>query len=161
MKTGIIIATIGATLMLTQNALAATAIDCVNCTTASLKNTHCLTYGPECCAPCKFKPIEITCSPTTCFSETLTVGDGCDKVIARECVNNLCISKTTARCKRGYFGNAKINDLKNECTGCTACKSPGTTSGPGATQEEECYIPKGFNFSDTSGNGTYAENCPW
>ncbi len=46
MKTGIIIATIGATLMLTQNALAATTIDCVNCTTASLKNTHCLTYGP-------------------------------------------------------------------------------------------------------------------
>lgn len=159
MKTSIIIATIGATLMLTQNVLAED-IYCVDCT-FGVGHTSCSRYDLSCCPPCQFKPIENKCSPTTCFSETLTVGDRCDKIIARECVNNLCMSETTARCKRGYFGNAKINYLKNECTGCTACKSPGTTSGPGATQEEECYIPKGFNFSDTSGNGTYAENCPW
>ena len=160
MKTGIIIATIGATLMLTQNVLAAAMDDCLNCTFRE-GDTGCSSYGPICCPPCQFRPSETKCSPTTCFSEILTVGDGCDKIIDRECVNNLCVLRTTARCKRGYFGNAKINDLKNECTGCTACKSPGTTSGPGATQEEECYIPKGFDFSDTSGNGTYAENCPW
>ncbi len=161
MKTGITIATIGATLMLTQNAVAL-GITCIKCTLET-DNTKCLNYGATCCPPCEFEPPNpMECSPSTCSGETVSnMGNGCNKVSTKGCVNNYCSVTITARCRQGYYGTAKLNNLKTQCTGCTACTSPGTTSGPGATQQEECYIPKGFSFSDTSGNGTYADICPW
>lgn len=176
MKTKIIISAIGAGVTLIGNAYAASVdpIKCFECRDVTYPTAEnpvygkCLTYSATCCEPCNVgvvDPIDpIVCDPTTCNSETITdMGGGCDKVESAGCVNNVCAFYTTARCQKGYYGTAKLNNLKTSCSGCTACPSSGgvagTTSGPGATAITECYIPAGTKSSDSTGSFEYTGNC--
>lgn len=153
-------------MMLTGNvhAIYVDPVDCITCT-STMDPTVCNNYGPTCCEPCKFKPIDpIVCDESLCNGETATdMGGGCDKLESRACVNNLCKTTTTARCQKGYYGTATLNNLKTSCSGCTACPSSGgvagTTSGPGATAITECYIPAGTKSSDSTGSFEYTGNC--
>lgn len=176
MKTKIIISAIGAGVTLIGNAYAVfiDPTDCVECREFSYPTIdgpvygECQSYSATCCEPCNRGPIDpidpIVCDPTTCNSETITdMGGGCDKVSGSACVNNVCTFDTTARCQKGYYGTAKLNNLKTSCSGCTACPSSGgiagTTSGPGATAITECYIPAGTKSSDSTGSFEYTGNC--
>lgn len=166
MKTKIIISAIGVGVTLIGNAYAiwVDPVDCVTCTNP-LDATECTTYNSTCCAPCNIKPIDpIVCDESMCNGETVTdMGGGCDKVASSACVNNLCQTTTTARCQKGYYGTATLNNLKTSCSGCTACPSSGgvsgTTSGPGATAITECYIPAGTKSGDSTGSFEYTGNC--
>lgn len=171
MKTKIIISAIGAGVTLIGNAYAVFVdpTNCIECrpilyTTIDGEPVYgkCNRYDAYCCEPCNVIPK--VCDPTTCNSETVTdMGGGCDKVASKGCVNNVCTSDITARCQKGYYGTAKLNNLKTSCSGCTACPSSGgvagTTSGPGATAITECYIPAGTKSSDSTGSFEYTGNC--
>lgn len=58
------------------------------------------------------------------------------------------------QCNKGYWGSG---------TSCAQCPSSGgvygTTADAGATAITECYIPAGTVFSDSTGSGTYTEDC--
>lgn len=172
MKTKIIISAIGAGVTLIGNAYAASVdpskcLECREDTSQTAGNpvySECRTYSAICCEPCNVGGDPIVCDPTTCNSETITdMGGGCDKVASTGCVNNACTFDITARCQKGYYGTAKLNNLKTSCSGCTACPSSGgvagTTSGPGATAITECYIPAGTKSSDSTGSFEYTGNC--
>ncbi|MDE6481849.1 MAG: hypothetical protein K2L25_03470 [Alphaproteobacteria bacterium] len=61
-------------------------------------------------------------------------------------------------CAQGYYGSPTL--LNKTCTKCPSSGGvAGTTTGTGATKITECYIPAGTAFSDTTGAGTYSENC--
>lgn len=174
MKTKIIISVIGVGVTLIGNAYATPAVTCVECrevsypTIGNLVYGECQSYGAACCAPCNVgvvDPIDpIVCDESLCNGETVTdMGGGCDKVGSKGCVNNICTITTTARCQKGYYGTAKLNNLQTSCSGCTACPSSGgiagTTSGPSATAITECYIPAGTKSSDSTGSFEYTGNC--
>ncbi|MDE5615864.1 MAG: hypothetical protein K2I81_03470 [Alphaproteobacteria bacterium] len=166
MKQKVIISATLTGMLLTGNAYAiyVEPVDCVTCTDP-FNPTECNSYDSTCCDPCKIGPIEpIKCTPSLCNGETVTdMGDGCDKIASSGCVNNICTTTYTARCQKGYYGAATLNNLKTSCTGCTACPSSGgiagTTSGAGALAITECYLPSGSAFSDSTGSGTYTNNC--
>ncbi len=176
MKTKIIISAIGAGVTLIGNAYAVfiDPIDCFECREISYPTIgnpvygECQSYSATCCEPCNrgtIDPIDpIVCDESLCNGETVTdMGGGCDKVASSACVNNLCQTTTIARCQKGYYGTAKLNNLQTSCSGCTACPSSGgiagTTSGPGATAITECYIPAGTKSSDSTGSFEYTGNC--
>lgn len=174
MKTKIIISVIGVGVTLIGNAYATPAVTCVECREVSYPTIgnpvygECQRYSATCCEPCNVgvvDPIDpIVCDPTTCNSKTVTdMGGGCDRVASKGCVNNVCTFDITARCQKGYYGTAKLNNLQTSCSGCTACPSSGgvagTTSGPGATAITECYIPAGTKSSDSTGSFEYTGNC--
>ncbi|MDE6477738.1 MAG: hypothetical protein K2L95_01400 [Alphaproteobacteria bacterium] len=56
---------------------------------------------------------------------------------------------TKYRCAGGTYGTNQS---------CTSCPSGGT-SADNSTAITSCYIPSGTAFSDTSGTGTYTQNC--
>lgn len=95
-----------------------------------------------------------------------------------------CVAGTTTyKCASGYYGTAT-----SLSAGCTACPANATCAGgngstfrcnanyyksgaacqpcpnggksaAGATSITSCYLPSGTTFSDSTGSGTYTENC--
>ncbi len=59
-------------------------------------------------------------------------------------------------CSRGYYNGS-------ENSSCTRCPRQdgvyGTTVSTGSMAVTDCYLPAGTAFSDTTGSGTYAEDC--
>ncbi len=159
MKAKLILTALGSGLIYINAANATDAvgpIDCLDCRYHTLD--RCSDYGPLCCPPCQIEPGEgIDCDPLTCVGTTsIEMVTGCEKVTSKGCVNNLCLAETSYRCAKGYYGAPE-----NRCfsRSCTPCDAPGTTSGPGALQSSECYIPKDTAFNETNGSGVYAANC--
>lgn len=109
-----------------------------------------------------------TCADAGC---SLSVIDPITPTCPDECPNTLWTSvsgqnyqvrcKTTAikasceyQCKKGYYGSGQS---------CTRCPSSGgvygTTAVAGATAITACYLPSGTAFNDTTGSGTYTDDC--
>lgn len=117
-----------------------------------------------------------TCADAGCSSGGIIVDpiDPIDPITPTcpdECPNSLWTSvsgqnyqvrcKTTAikasceyQCKKGYYGSGQS---------CTRCPSSGgvygTTAVAGAIAITACYLPSGTAFSDTTGSGTYTDDC--
>lgn len=74
------------------------------------------------------------------------------------CNTTNCSTTKQYRCAVGYYGSST-----NGTSGCTRCSASGgvygTTAAAGSTVITSCYIPSGSSFSDSSGSGTYTENC--
>ena len=104
-------------------------------------------------------PIGKSCSSCTSYKcdsgyygTATSASSGCTKCP----LNATCAggNNSTFVCDKGYYNNG---------TGCTRCPASGgiygTTANTGATAITECYIPSGSAFSDSTGNGTYTDNC--
>ncbi len=63
------------------------------------------------------------------------------------------------RCASGAYGTARGSSYSiGNLSGCSRCPSGGTSSA-GSTSITSCYIPSGTAFNETSGTGTYTQNC--
>lgn len=84
-----------------------------------------------------------------CGALVLFVGNA-----SADCTENLPREYTS--CKAGYYYDS------NDKT-CTRCPSSGGVYGTTVDKNTDgitsCYIPSGTAFSDTTGTGTYTENC--
>ena len=73
------------------------------------------------------------------------------------------------RCADGYYGTAKgtsdSNPTATTMSGCTVCPTSGGLKGTSVAGDNatitKCYIPSGTSFSDSTGSGTYSNNCYW
>jgi len=128
--------------------------DCATCPngetpilqTVTISTSESYTYGE-----CKISIKPVSC-PTECPDTTWS--DVTGQNYQARCDGNLISPACEYQCKIGYYGTG---------TSCTRCPSSGgvygTTSGAGATKITECFLPAGTAFSDTTGSGTYTENC--
>lgn len=68
-------------------------------------------------------------------------------------------SRFAYRCASGAYGTARGSSYSiGNLSGCSRCPSGGTSSA-GSTSITSCYIPSGTAFNETSGTGTYTQNC--
>ena len=100
-----------------------------------------------------------TCGNTRCKSGSWWETNGAWATEKHEvCVSGSCVVRDIrTECARGYYDNGS--------GGCARCSSRwsvyGTTFGYGSAMEQDCYIPNGTTFNDTTGRGTLTGNCYW
>ena len=97
--------------------------------------------------------------PSVCSSTSWTASS---TGYETRCYNNGC----QYRCAAGYYGSATGNAYGTTSpTGCTQCPSSGGVAGQSVAGDNtaitKCYIPAGTSFSDSTGSGTYTNNCYW
>lgn len=132
---------------------------------------ECQRYGEGCCDPCRkmsiVDPVDI-CTEQNCSGETVWDGDTCTQTDTKGCADSTtCATTEKTSCKAGYYGESPQLFKRlptSTCSGCTECPSSAdglpTTSTPGDNDTiTKCFIPSGAAFSDSTGNGTYTENC--
>ncbi len=104
---------------------------------------------------------------TTCGSDCVSSAwvsplGGYQVRTAKTCVNGTCESAAEFRCNTGWYGTPTT--VGNGCTQCPSTTSgdiKGTTAGPGAKLQTECFLPAGTAFSDSTGSGKYSAPCYW
>ena len=107
---------------------------------------------------CQKSEPTITCGGTKCNSATWWETNGAWATEKGEsCVNNACVVRDIRKvCARGYFDNST--------GGCDRCASGygvyGTTDGYDS-MEQDCYIPSGTIYADSTGKGTFTNKCYW
>lgn len=90
--------------------------------------------------------------PSECPSPSWTnFGTGAQK----RCETRSAPYKCGYRCATNYYGNANSSGK-----GCTTCPSGGS-SVAGSTSVTNCYVPAGYNSSDSTGKWTYTQACFW
>lgn len=71
--------------------------------------------------------------------------------------NGTLTTHTEYRCDTGYYGTTS-----NGTSGCTRCPSSGDIYGSSVASSisiTKCYLPSGTGFSNSTGSGTYTDNC--
>lgn len=128
--------------------------DCATClngsdpipTTVKVSTYETITYDT-----CPLLIVPTSC-PDTCPNTTWTDVSGQNYQV--RCNDSQRLTYCENRCKQGYYGSS---------TACERCLASGgtygTTSGPGASAITECYLPSGTSFSNSTGSGTYTDNC--
>ncbi|MCM1294626.1 MAG: hypothetical protein NC311_03630 [Muribaculaceae bacterium] len=134
----------------------------------------------NCCAKCPYHTDDTACTTNCCLAKygsgyatpsysapdangVITVKQYTETVTCATSSTDTnivsCLPSTTYTCAAGYYGTPTLlNKTCNKCATTTGHPSA-TTADRGATQITECYIPAGTAFSDTTGSGTYSENC--
>ena len=99
-----------------------------------------------------------TCTSSNCKSDTSwsTLDTGYQQMVTRLCTDDTtCTEKYQYRCAAGYYGSSL-----DGVSGCTICPGDGT-SVAGSTSKNNCYIPSGYQGSDSGGTYKYTSNCYW
>ena len=113
-----------------------------------------------------------TCSGTGGGSTLPTCPSGCSSRVWKahsegyevKCDISNGLAICAYRCAAGYYGSASGNVSGSIVRGCTLCPSSGGVAGQSAAGTLSvigCYIPSGTSFSDSTGSGTYTDNCYW
>ena len=116
--------------------------------------THECTKIDRCvCAPSSYLcPSSVQTCPEECPNLSWTALSGNPKAETRCNSDYQC----EYRCAAGYYGSG-VN--------CTQCPSSGGITGTSVAGDNatitKCYIPSGTSFSDSTGSGTYTNNCYW
>ena len=66
----------------------------------------------------------------------------------------ICYQTTQRQCIGGYYGNPTSDTYQ-----CAKCDTPGTSTAGSNYYKTNCYIPKGTTFTETTGSGSYHNNC--